>query len=263
MGSMSREALSASRAVLADLGASVDLTTGEQVLDAGRVIGSSVQLQSYLGDPATDVAEKRRLVERLFGSYGEAARALLVSVVGGRWSSPDDLLAGVEEVGVRAVASSAAAGPVVEELFSFSATVSSDARLELALGTKLSDDAAKAGLVERLLRDKASPQTTTIVGHLVRQPRGRRIGQLLRHAAEIVADQSDEVVATVTTAQPLSGEHLGRLEQGLARQYGRSLRINQVVDPSVVGGLRVQVGDEVIDGTVSTKLSQLRLQLAG
>lgn len=263
MGSMSREALSASRSVLADLGASVDLTTGEQVLDAGRVVGGSVQLQSYLGDPATDASVKRQLVDRLFGSYGETTRALLVSVVAGRWSSAGDLLAGIEEVGIRAVAMSAPQAPVVEELFAFDAAVRSDSRLELALGTKLSDDTAKAGLVERLLRDRATPQTLAIVSHLVRQPRGRRIGQLLRSGAQIVADQSDEVVATVTTARPLAAEQISRLEQGLAKQYGRNLRLNQVVDQAVVGGLRVQVRDEVIDGTVSTKLGQLRLQLAG
>jgi len=263
MGSMSREALHASRAVLADLGPAVDLTTGEQVLDAGRVIGGSVQLQSYLGDPATGGEVKKQMIDRLFGAFGDQARALLVSVVAGRWSSADDLLAGIEEIGVRAVATSGDEGTVVDELFAFDAAIRSDSRLELALGTKLSDDSAKAALVERLLRGRASDQTVAVVGHLVRQPRGRRIGQLLRHAATIVADQSDELVATVTTAASLGAEHRTRLEQGLARRYGRDVRVNEVVDPTVVGGLRVQVGDEVTDGTVATKLSQLRLQLAG
>jgi F-type H+-transporting ATPase subunit delta len=153
--------------------------------------------------------------------------------------------------------------PIANELFAFDAAVRSDSSLELAIGTKLSDPEAKAGLVQRLLAGRASEQTTTIVSHLVRQPRGRRIGELLRTAAEIVSDQSDQLVATVTTARVLDDVHAARLEQGLSRQFGRSLRINQVVDPAVIGGLRVQVGDEVIDGTVATKLSALRLQLAG
>lgn len=263
MGSMSREALHASRAVLADLGPAADLTTGEQVLDAGRVIGGSVQLQSYLGDPAIGGEVKKQMLDRLFGAFGEPTRALLLSVVAGRWSSPRDLLAGIEEIGVRVVAASGDEGTVVDELFSFDAAVRSDSRLELALGTKLSDDAAKAALVERLLRGRATEQTVAIVGHLVRQPRGRRIGQLLRHAASVVADQSDQLVATVTTAAPLGVEHRTRLEQGLARQYGRAVRVNEVVDAGIIGGLRVQVGDEVTDGTVATKLSLLRLQLAG
>jgi F-type H+-transporting ATPase subunit delta len=241
MGSMSREALGSARSTLADLGGAADLTTGEQVLDAGRVIGGNVQLQAYFADPAVDV----------------------LSVVGRRWSSKRDLLAGMEEIGIRVVASTIPDGSTIaNELFAFDAAVRSDSSLELAIGTKLSDPEAKAGLVQRLLGGRASEQTITIVSHLVRQPRGRRIGELLRTAAEIVSDQSDQLVATVTTARVLDDAHAARLEQGLSRQFGRSLRVNQVVDPAVIGGLRVQVGDEVIDGTVATKLSALRLQLA-
>ncbi|WP_423917719.1 F0F1 ATP synthase subunit delta [Frigoribacterium sp. 2-23] len=264
MGSMSREALASARSVFADLGDSADLATGEQLLDAGRVIGSSVQLQSHLADPAIDVTAKKALLERLFGSFSETARALLVSVVGSRWSSSDDLLAGIEEIAFRVIASTAPADSAIEnELFAFGAAVSSDAQLELAIGTKLGDSESKAALVQRLLGGKASAQTLAIVTHLVRQPRGRRIGELLRSAADTVADQSDLLVATVTSASRLGDAQVIRLERGLSKQFGRSLRINQVVDPDVVGGLRVQVRDEVIDGTVATKLSLLRLQLAG
>lgn len=158
MGSMSREALGSARSVLSDLGGAADLATGEQLLDAGRVIGGSVQLQAYFSDPSTDVAVKKQLVDRLFGSFSEAARALLVSVVGSRWSSSRDLLAGIEELGFRVIALSAPQDSGIEnELFAFDAVVRSDAQLELAIGTKLSDASSKAGLVQRLLGDKAKP----------------------------------------------------------------------------------------------------------
>ncbi|ROQ41287.1 ATP synthase F1 subcomplex delta subunit [Frondihabitans sp. PhB188] len=264
MGSMTREALASARGVLADLGDAADLATGEQLLNAGRVIGSSSKLLAYLADPAEDVTGKKAFIDRVFASFTESARALLTSVVGSRWSSHSDLLAGVEEIGIRTIAKSAPADLSIEgELFSFGEVVSSDASLELAVGTKLSDGPAKAGLVEKLLAGKASQQTISIVSQLVQQPRGRRIGELLRNAAAIVADQSDELVAVVTTAAPIAAEQVTRLERGLAKQFGRSLRVNLVIDPSILGGLRVQVGDEVIDGTVSTRLTDLRLQLAG
>jgi F-type H+-transporting ATPase subunit delta len=66
----------------------------------------------------------------------------------------------------------------------------------------------------------------------------------------------------VTVARPIAGEQLERLREGLARAYGRNVAINQVIDESVIGGLRVRIGNDVIDGSVATKLNDLRLQLA-
>ena len=65
------------------------------------------------------------------------------------------------------------------------------------------------------------------------------------------------------SATPIGTAQLARLQKGLATSFGRDLAINLVVDPSIIGGLRVQVGDDVIDGTVARKLAELRLQMAG
>ena len=272
MGSATREALSAARAELSALG-TVTLATAEDLFSAGRIIGDSSQLLTLLSESnggtgaqdSADDAEKRAVVAAVFGSkVDEQTLRLLDVVVDHRWSSQDDLLAGIEELGLRAAAESAPKGVSIEsELFAFATAVTSDPNLELAVGSKLGDDEAKVVLVTRLLENKVSPQTLTIVRQLVQQPRGRRIGESLRTAATIVADQSGLVVATVTSAAPIAAEQLTRLQGGLAKSYGREVQLNLVIDPAIIGGLRVQIGDDVIDGTVSRKLSDLRLQLAG
>ncbi len=146
----------------------------------------------------------------------------------------------------------------------FQTAVDSDAELELAVGSKLgSPDAKGRRSSARCCRRRRVPQTVAIIDQLVRQPRGRRIGQLLSTAADIVADEAGLAVATVITASPLTTAQLDRLRAGLAKSYGRDLKLNVRLDPSIIGGVRVQVGDEVIDGTVATRLADLRLQLAG
>jgi F-type H+-transporting ATPase subunit delta len=242
----------------------VTLTVGDELFAAGRAIGDSAQLLAALADPAAAGTAKSSVVETVFARLDAATRALLVVVAQNRWSSEDDLLAGIEELGLRVVAQTdTEATPIEAELFAFQAAVSSNADLELAVGSKLGSTESKAALITALVGKKVSPQTLTILSHLVQQPRGRRIAELVRTAARVVADQAGLSIATVTSASALSAAQLERLGTTLAQAYGRELRLNHVVDPAVIGGVRVQIGDDVIDGSIASRLKELRLQLAG
>lgn len=260
MGSASRTALDAA---IAALGSAKGVTraTGEQLLAASRAIDGSQQLRALLLDRSVPDAEKAALIGRIFGKLDPAASSLLEGMVSSRWSDPDQLVDGVEEIGIRAIAASTPGDTIESQLFEFARAVSADHDLELAVGSALSDPEQKAALVDRLLGKKADPGALAILRHLVQSPRGRRIGELISTAAETVAAASGGFVAIVTAAEPLGAAQTQKLRTALAGQYGREPRIDFRIDPSVIGGLRVQVGDEVIDGTIASRLADLRLQL--
>jgi len=262
MGSATRESVSKAIAVL-DAQASVDLATGEQLLNAALTVDGAPHLRAALADDASDQADRVSIVHALFGKYSKPAQEVLVSLVSGRWSSSDDLVDAIELLGIRAVAASAPANVAIsDELFAFQTAVSSSAELELALGSKLGPADGKVVLVNRLIKGKASKQTVAILSALIAEPRGRRIAELIRLATSIVAEQSGSTIATITVATALTEAQTSRLEKALSAQYGGNIRINEVVDPSILGGMRVQIGDEIIDGTVSNRLADLRLRLA-
>ncbi|MCU1480155.1 MAG: synthase subunit delta [Subtercola sp.] len=264
MGSASRLALTSSNAALAAVApGALTLSVGEDLFAAGRIIGASAQFRGLLSDPSIEQAEKSGLIKRVFGSdLSPDALSLLTTIASATWSNTDDLLSGIEEVALRVIATSAPAGLSIEaELFEFGEIVSSDSALELAVSSSFGPPESKIALINALLQGKASDQTVVIVRHLVLQPRGRRIEELLNTAASVVADSNGQSIATVTSAAPLAATQVERLRTALGRNYGRELTINQVVDPSVLGGLRVQIGADVIDGSVESRLNDLRQKL--
>ncbi len=262
MGSATTQALAATETALR-AASGVDLGVARELFAAAHVLADSSQLSGALADSAASTAARTKVVTDVFASFSATAKTLLTTAVSQRWSSSADLVAGVEELAVRAASIADAAADVEGELFRFSRTVADNPELELALGSRLGDQSAKGALVETLLKGRASAPTTLIVASLVQQPRERRVRQLLDRAMAVVADQRGRSVATVVSAAPLGAAQLERLATALSARYGGSVTINTRVDPSVIGGLRVQIGDDVIDASVSTRLHDLRQRLAG
>lgn len=262
MASATRKAQAAARAALASTPNTADLSIAEEIFSAGRAIAGSLQLRSLLAEPAGDPAVKANAIRAVFGpSLQETSVSLLVTIASQRWSSADDLLASIEDLGIRCAADATSAD-VAAELFAVERIVTSSSDLELAIGSKLGSATDKADLVSSLLGKRVSASTLAIVRHLVQQPRGRRIASLISDAAAIVAEQEGSVIATVSTAAPLGETERTRLQAALAGKYGR-VKFNELVDPSLVGGVRIVIGDEVIDGSVATRIADLRQQLAG
>lgn len=263
MGSASRQALGTAVDQLTR-SSGVTVATGEQLLAVGRAVEDSAQLRGILADPAVVPDDKARLVATIFPGLSATTTALVDTIVSSRWSNGDELVDGLEQVGIRAIAQGDAHSAVIEsELFDFARITAGDAPLELALGSKLADPKGKAAIVQQLLGKKAHAGTVAIVEHLVSSPRGRRIGEMLSDAADIVAAAGARRIATVTSAAPLTAAQQKRLAGALTQQYGSDIQLHLVTDPAVVGGARVQVGDDVIDGTIASRLADLKLQLAG
>ena len=258
MGSASREALAAVRATLTP---GLDAQSGAELLSAASQIGGSSALLGALADSSASDATKSQLIERLFGAASVGARQVLTAAVNQSWSSADELVAGIEELGLRVEALSEK--NLADELLAAAATIDSNHELELGLGSKLGDVQAKVALIERLFSAKLSAGAVAVVRHFVQSPRGRRISVALRESARIAADQGGSTLATVTVASPLSSVQSDRISSLLEKTAGRPVRVTTVVDPSLVGGVRIQVGDDVIDGSVRSRLDDLRLRLAG
>lgn len=234
---------------------------GREVLAAARLIETNGQLQNALTDAVANQDARAALAERVFAQLSTTARQVVTSAARGRWSKPVDIVAALEAVGIQLLAKSGDARQIGNELSQFATTVASAPELELALSDQRATGEAKASIVDRLLAAKAQEQTVSILTHLVRSPGGRRIRTLLQVAQKSVAEATGESLATVTTARALPAAQLTRLSEGLQQRYGRSLRLTQVIDPTIIGGLRVSVGDDVIDGTIRSKYNDLRLKL--
>lgn len=237
------------------------LEDARALFQASRAIERSPQVLASLGDPVSAPDARAALAERVLGELGAPARSIVAHLARQRWSESADMLTAIDDAGIRIAVQASGGADVAGEIASFARIVGSDPQLELALGGVLGKADDKAALVHRLLGGRASEATLAILDHLVRVPRGRRIGQLLRGAATEVAAAAGRSIATVTSARELPAAQLDRLRTGLERQYGRTLQLQQIVDPAVLGGLRVSIGDDVIDGTVRSKFTDLRLKL--
>jgi F-type H+-transporting ATPase subunit delta len=113
-------------------------------------------------------------------------------------------------------------------------------------------------IVEDLLGGKASPTTTSLVSMIVGAGRARDLPAIIEKVVEHAAEAQGATVARVISAYPLDGERQQRLAEALGRRFHHQVSVKVVIDPSILGGVIIQVGDTVIDGSIRTRLDQLK-----
>ncbi|WP_117000249.1 ATP synthase F1 subunit delta [Desertimonas flava] len=150
---------------------------------------------------------------------------------------------------------------VEDELFRFARSYESSDQLRSALTDELVPVERRQAIVEELLGGKATQTTAQLVSMVVGSGRGRDLPAIIDRLVARAAESKDEAVAEVRSAVALTDDQQDRLKAALANATGRSVNLKVVVDPTVLGGLVATVGDTVIDGTVRTRLDQLKSRL--
>jgi F-type H+-transporting ATPase subunit delta len=264
MHATSRESVKVARARLEELTEDVDNATLRQV--AGElsavvgVLGRERVLLRHLADGGVGEVTRGGLAAGVFaGKISELAVALLREVAALRWSTSADLAGAVELLARQCVLKAAERENTLDEtedeLFRFSRVLGSENRLRSLLSDSQVPADRRLELLRAVLAGKVGGDTLALLEQAVRVPRGRSLDVVAGQLAELAAARRERTVAQVTAAAPLTGEQEERLARVLSGIYRRTISVQVEVDPEVLGGLLVRVGDEVIDGSVANRLA--------
>lgn len=152
---------------------------------------------------------------------------------------------------------------VSDELFRIAHAVDGSSELRETLSDPRLPADRKAGVIDDLLGGRASPLSISLVDFVVSAGRVRELSSIADVLAERAAAIRDKAVAEVRSAVELDEATIQRLAEALGRATGKQIEVKMVVDPTVLGGVIARIGDVVIDGTLKSKLQELRTQIRG
>ncbi|HTW21146.1 MAG TPA: F0F1 ATP synthase subunit delta [Mycobacteriales bacterium] len=266
MQGASRTSLSMLREQLPTDGDLIGLS--EQLYAVVSLLMTQGSLRRALSDPATPSKTKAGVVDSLFAERLDApALELVRAAARSRWSQPRDLLDSLEELGIDAsLAAAEAAGQldeVEDELFRFGRILDAEPELRSVLTDRNLRGEPKRELLHTLLDGKVTDVTFALLERVVLEPRGRTIEHALRDLSNLAAQRRNRLIAHVTTAVELTEDEQRDLAAALSETYAHELRLEIVVDESLIGGLTVRVGDELIDASVARQLDEARRKLTG
>jgi len=248
-------------------GAPIAAQVGDELFAVTRLLDSEHGLRRALADTTKPGEEKAALITRLLrGRVAQTTVDLAAEAAAARWATPGDLADAVEQLAIEALTLAAQFDGTLDDLeddvFRFGRVVSGEPQLRSALTGPVTA-AEKQGLLNDLLATKVGAPSLSLITQLLTHPRRRSPQAALDLAASIAAQRREQLIAVVRVATELTPAQRQRLARVLAAQYGRGIHLNVVYDPAVIGGMSVQIGDELVDGTAASRLAEVRRKLAG
>lgn len=237
---------------------------GNELFTITKVLDDSIQLERALTDPSRPVADKVAVLKELLGDNAHPmTMEIMTDLVSRRWSRARDIANAVEDFGVDAMMYYADATDATLQV-SIELSELHSALLNLpVVRAKLYDYQATSEARVKLFREVFSGKTLNKVTMRLAEHatcnlrRRRRYLETIQWLINKFSRHMGESMVTVTTATPLKKEQIKRLVEVYSAKVGRQVHINSVVDPTVLGGMRIQVGDEVTDNTVVAQLQNL------
>lgn len=236
---------------------------GNELFTITKVLDDSIQLERALTDPSRPVADKVAVLKELLGDNAHPmTMEIMTDLVSRRWSRARDIANAVEDFGVDAMMYYADATDATLQV-SIELSELHSALLNLpVVRAKLYDYQATSEARVKLFREVFSGKTLNkvtmrLAEHATCNLRRRRYLETIQWLINKFSRHMGESMVTVTTATPLKKEQIKRLVEVYSAKVGRQVHINSVVDPTVLGGMRIQVGDEVTDNTVVAQLQDL------
>jgi len=273
MKGASRQSLAAARALLEKKISSLESAgiskVSTDLLSMVAVFDSNIALSRALTDPSRKTEDKSELVKRVFeNGVSETTFAFVKELIALRWSYASDLVRAIERLGVETEAAAAekdgALDRLESELFAFTQTIQDSSELRAVLADRtVQSTAKKSALIRTLLNGKATESTIRLIGAIVDQPRGRNVEAGMRDLTEAVAARKNRTIVHVKSAIALSKEQIDRITKSLSAQIGATVRLNVEIDSKILGGLSVRFGDELIDGSIATRIIGAERTLSG
>ena len=236
---------------------------GNELFTITKVLDDSIQLERALTDPSRPVADKVAVLTELLGdNVHPMTMEIMTDLVSRHWSRARDIANAVEDFGVDAMMYYADATDATLQV-SIELSELHSALLNLpVVRAKLYDYQATSEARVKLFREVFSGKTLNkvtmrLAEHATCNLRRRRYLETIQWLINKLSRHMGESMVTVTTATPLKPEQIKRLVEVYSAKVGRQVHINSVVDPTVLGGMRIQVGDEVTDNTVVAQLQNL------
>jgi F-type H+-transporting ATPase subunit delta len=242
-------------------------TVGDELFSVAAVLDSTPSVRRVLTDPATEPDARSGLAAAVLADKVDVATLGIIDVAAqNRWASGRDLSDAVELAGLAAHVAAAdkdgSLDALENELFEAQRLIDEARELRSVLSDRSIPAEHKATLLDSIFGKKASPAALALLKQAAATRTGSFDAVLARFADEVAARRK-RVLAEVRSAYELGDAELNRLADALSARYGHDVHLNVIIDPTIVGGLRVSIGDDVIDGTVSGRLEDARRQLAG
>lgn len=244
-------------------------TLADELASVAAMLNREIVVTRYLTVPAEDAASRVRLIERLVsGKVGDTTLEILRSAVSARWSVNSDLVGAIEHVARQALLMRAERAGQVDEvedqLFRFGRILDAQPRLAILLGDYAVPAEGRVQLLRNVLEsagEEVNPIAAALLTQTVELLRDQPAEAAVHGLAEVAVARRGEVVADVSAPAALSDAQRTRLTEVLSRIYGHPVTVQLQIDPELLGGLSISVGDEIIDGTLLSRIATAETQL--